>query len=254
MGLQRVRRDWAPDTDNGVCSLLWNAPQKDGWIRFRDRYLRKQMLLFSKSCLTLCNPMDCSTPGSPVLHYLLEFCHAHVHQVDDAIQPSHPLSSPSPALNLSQHQSFPVSQLFTSGGQSIGASASASVLPMNTQVWFPLGLTGLISLQSKGFSKASPPPQYESMSSSVLSLPYGSTETFKHDYWKDDMCAQSSPTLCNPMDYSQPGSSVYGIFQARILEWVAISYSRVSFQPRDQTHIFSVSCIDRQILYHCKKP
>ena len=140
-------------------------------------------------------------------------------------------------------------QLFTSGGPSIGASASASVLPMNTQVWFPLGLTGLISLPSKGFSKASPPPQYESMSSSVLSLPYGSTETFIHDYWKDDVCAQSSPTLCNPMDYSQPGSSVYGIFQARILEWVAISYSRVSFQPRDQTHISSVSCIDRQILY-----
>ena len=54
---------------------------------------------------TLCDPMDCSTPGFPVLHYLLEFAQTHVHQVSDAIQPSHPLSSPSPpALSLSQHQ------------------------------------------------------------------------------------------------------------------------------------------------------
>ena len=55
-------------------------------------------------CLTLCDPMDCSTPGLPVHHQLLEFTQTHVHRVSDAIQPSHPLSSPSPALNLSQHQ------------------------------------------------------------------------------------------------------------------------------------------------------
>ena len=63
------------------------------------------------------------------------------------------LSLSSPAFNLSQHWFFPVSQLFASGGQSIGASKSASVLPMNIQDWFPLGLTGLISLQSKGLSR-----------------------------------------------------------------------------------------------------
>ena len=58
-----------------------------------------------QSCLTLCDPMDCSTPGFPVLHHLSEFAQTYVHWVDDAIQPSHPLSSPSPpALNLSQHQ------------------------------------------------------------------------------------------------------------------------------------------------------
>ena len=66
-------------------------------------------LLFSRSvaqsCPTLCNPMDCSTPGFPVLHCLLEFAQAHVHWVGDTIQPSHPLLSPSPpALSLSQHQ------------------------------------------------------------------------------------------------------------------------------------------------------
>ena len=59
----------------------------------------------AKSCLTLRDPMDCSTPGLPVHHQLLELAQTHVHRVGDAIQPSHPLSSPSPpVLNLSQHQ------------------------------------------------------------------------------------------------------------------------------------------------------
>ena len=58
----------------------------------------------AQSCLTLCDPLNCSTPGLPVHHQLLEFTQTHAHQVGDAIQPSHPLSSPStPALNLSQH-------------------------------------------------------------------------------------------------------------------------------------------------------
>ena len=71
-----------------------------------------------------------------------------------------------------------MSQFFTSGGQSIGASASASVLPMNKQGWFPLGLTGWISLQSKGLSRSSPTPQFKSISSSALSLLYGPSLTF----------------------------------------------------------------------------
>ena len=59
----------------------------------------------AQSCPTLCNPMDCSMPGFPVLHCLLEFAQTHVHWVSDAIQPLHPLSPPSPpALKLSQHQ------------------------------------------------------------------------------------------------------------------------------------------------------
>ena len=62
--------------------------------------------------------------------------------------------------------------------------------------------------------------------------------------------AQSCPTLCNPMDCSSPGSSFYGISQARILEWITISYSRGSSWPRDQTRISCVSCIGRRILYH----
>ena len=91
----------------------------------------------AKSCLTLCNPMDCRVPGSPVLHCLLEFVQIHVHRLGDTIQPSHPLPPPfPPAFNLSFPASgaFPMSQLFTSGSRSTGASASASVFPMNIQL------------------------------------------------------------------------------------------------------------------------
>ena len=86
-------------------------------------------------CPTLCDPMDCSTPGFPVHHQVQELAQTFVHQVGDAIRPSHPLSFPSPpAFNLSQHQGlFLMSWLFASGGQSIGVSASTSVPPMNTQ-------------------------------------------------------------------------------------------------------------------------
>ena len=74
----------------------------------------------AQSCPILCDPMDCGTPGFSVHHQLLEVAQTHVHWVSDAIRPSHPLSSPSPALNLSQHQGFfPVSQFFASGGQTI---------------------------------------------------------------------------------------------------------------------------------------
>ena len=114
----------------------------------------------AQSCPILCDPLNPRTPGLPVHHQLPEFIQTHVHQVGDAIQQSHPLSSPSPpAFDLSQNQgkifprirerSFPLSQLFAWGRQSIGVPASASVLPMNTQDWSPLGWTGWISLQSK---------------------------------------------------------------------------------------------------------
>ena len=85
--------------------------------------------------------------------------------------------------------SFPMSQFFASGGQSTWASASASVLPMNIQDWFPLGLTGLISLRSKGSHESSPAPQFKSINSLELSLLYGPTFTSIHDYWKNHCLA-----------------------------------------------------------------
>ena len=97
--------------------------------------------------------MNCSTPGFPVLCYPLEFAQIHVHWVGDTVQPSHPLL---PLLLLPSVFpsiiAFQMSQLFAAGGESIGVSASTSVLPINTQGWFTLGLTGFIFLQFKGFS------------------------------------------------------------------------------------------------------
>ena len=104
----------------------------------------------SLSHVRLCDPIDCSTPGFPVHHQLLELTQTHVHWAGDAIQPSNPLSAPSlPAFNLSQHQGL--FQLVSSLHQWVSASASA--FPMNIQDWFPLELTGLISLLSKGHSR-----------------------------------------------------------------------------------------------------
>ena len=98
--------------------------------------------------------MDCSTTGSLVLHYLWEFAQTHVHWVNDAIQPSHPVTSFSFCLqSFPASGSFPVNQLFTSGSQSIGTLASASDLLMNIQNWFSLGLAGLMALQFKGLSR-----------------------------------------------------------------------------------------------------
>ena len=108
----------------------------------------------TQSCPTLCNPMNCNTPGLPVHHQLLESTQTHVDRVDDAIQPSHPLSSFSSCpQSFPASGSFPISQLFAGGGQSIGVSASTSVLPMNTQDRSPLGWTGWIFLQSKVLSR-----------------------------------------------------------------------------------------------------
>ena len=88
--------------------------------------------------------------------------------------------------SLLASESFPMSQPFIWGGQSIGVSASASVLPMNTQDWSPLGWTGWISLQSKGLSKeSSPTPQLKSINSSVLSFLHSPTLTSVHDPWKN---------------------------------------------------------------------
>ena len=81
--------------------------------------------------------------------------------------------------------SFQMSQLFASGGQSTGVSASASVLPMNIQDWFPLGWTGWISLQSKDSQESSPTPQFKSINSLVLSFIYSPTLISIHDYWKN---------------------------------------------------------------------
>ena len=157
--------------------------------QFSSVQLLSQVRLFA-------TPMDGSMPGLPVHHQLLEFAQTHVHQVGDAIQPSHPLSTPSPSdFNLSQNQCFfPVSQLFASGSQSIGASVSASALSMSIQGWVPLGLTGLISYCSRDSQESSPAPPFKSISSSALSRLHGLFTQFssfayrEHDLLKFFSC------------------------------------------------------------------
>ena len=98
--------------------------------------------------------MDCSMPGLPVHHQFPEFTQTHGHWVGNTIQPSHPLSSPSPAFNLSQHQGL---FQWVSSSQQVAKvlefQLQPPVLPMNTQDWSPLGWTGWITLQSKGLSR-----------------------------------------------------------------------------------------------------
>ena len=118
-------------------------------------YFYAQFSSVAQSCLTLCKSMYRSMRGFPVHQQLLDLVQTHVHWGSDAIQSSHSMLSPSPpTFCLSQPSgSFQMSQFFASGGQSIGVSASVSVLPVSIQDWFPLRWTGLISLQSKGLSR-----------------------------------------------------------------------------------------------------
>ena len=109
----------------------------------------------SKSCPTVCNPTDCSMPGFPVHHQLPELAQTHVYPVGDAIQPCHPRSPllllPSIFLSIKVFSNESVLSIMWPKDWSL--SASTSVFPVNIQGWFPLGLTGLIFLQSKGLSR-----------------------------------------------------------------------------------------------------
>ena len=134
----------------------------------------------AQSCLTSSDPTDWHTK-LPCPYYLLEFAHTHVHWAGDAIQTSHPLLPlfSSCLQSFPASGSFPMSWLFTSGGQSITASGSALVLQMNIQGWFPLGLTGLISLQSKG-----------------LSRDFSSTTVWKHQFFGTGASLWSNLHIC----------------------------------------------------------
>ena len=144
---------------------------------------------FSRSVMS-----DSSQPRGP--QYARPTCSSPTPSVYSNLSPlswwCHPTISSSVVPFSSCRQSFPasgsfqMSQFFASGGQSIGVSASTSVLPMNIQDWFPLGLTGWISLQSKGLSQEpSLTPQLKNINSSALSFLSSPTLTCIHDYWKN---------------------------------------------------------------------
>ena len=140
----------------------------------------------TQSCLTLCNPMDCSTPGLPVHHQLPEFIQTHVHWVSDAIQPSHPLSSPSflpsifPSIRVFSNESALRSRWpkYWSFSFSISPSNEYSGLISSRMDWLDL-------LAVQGTQEFSPTPQLKNINSSVLSFLYSSTLKSIHDYWKN---------------------------------------------------------------------
>ena len=140
----------------------------------------------TQSCLTLCDPMDCSTPGHPVHHQLPEFTQIHVHWVDDAIQPSHPLSSPSPAFNLSQRQGL---FKWVSSSHQVAKVLEFWLQHLSFQWIFRTNFLkgGLVGspCSPRDSQESSPRPQFKSIHSSVLSFLYSPTLTSTHDYWKN---------------------------------------------------------------------
>ena len=140
--------------------------------------------LVTQSCLALCNSMYCSMPGFLVLQHLPELAQTHVHRVGNAIQPSHPLSSPA-AFYLSQHQGLFLR--VTSSHQ------VAKVLELQLQhqsfQWILrvdfLGLTGLISLSPRDSQESSSTPHFESINSLAFRLLYGPTLTSIYECWKN---------------------------------------------------------------------
>ena len=159
----------------------------------------------AQPCLTLCNLMDCSTPSFPVYHQLPEFTQTHVHWFGDAIQPSHPLLSPSPpTFNLSRHQS-----LFK-WVTSLHHMAKGLEFQLQHQSFQWIFRTDFLEDELVGSpcsprdsQESSPTPQFKSINSSVLSFLYSPTLTSIHDYWrnhsldKTDLCWQSNVSVFN---------------------------------------------------------
>ena len=148
-----------------------------------------------KSCPSLCNPMNHTRLPCPLLSPRVCSNSCQLSQWYYLTISSSATLFSSCLQCFPEAGSFPINWLFLSGGQSIRTSASSSILPMNIQGWFRL--TGLISLLPRDSQESSPPPQFKSINSSVLSLLYGSPLTSVHDYWKNhsfdyiDLCWQS---------------------------------------------------------------
>ena len=167
---------------------FWNKTTEGNVLLFNHKVmpdsLRPHGLQHARALCPSLSPGVCSN-SCP----LYQWCHS---TTSSSVSPFSSCSQPFPASG-----SFPMIWIFASGCQSIGASALASVLPMNIYGWFSFGVTGLISLQPKGLLESSPEPQFKNINSSVLSVLYGPILTSIHRYWKNhsfdyaDYCQQS---------------------------------------------------------------
>ena len=191
MALQKdwqLKGNWDESYLN-VCKTIKLTSGKENSQEYKNiDILLQSVSSVAQSCLIpLCDPMDCSMSGFPVHHQLSELTQAHVHHVSNAIQASHPLSSPSsPAFNLSQHQ-----VLF----QWVGSSnqvAKIFQLQFQHQSFQWIFRTDLLwywlvwsSCSPRDSQESSPKPQFKSINSSVLSFPYSPALTSIYDYWKN---------------------------------------------------------------------
>ena len=167
----------------------------------------------TQSCTTLCDPMNCSTPGlTPTVHQnscpSSWWCHP---SISSSVMP---FSSCPQSLLASE--SFPMTQLFAWGGQSIGVSALASVLPMTTQDWSPLEWTGWISLQSKGFSRV-----------------FSNTTVLKHQFFGAQPSSQSNSHMHTwPLEKTQPWLRQTFVGKVMSLLFNMLSRLVITFLPR----------------------
>ena len=179
---------WKPSEESSAVLHCWEV-----WL--------DSSVQFSHSVVSaLCDPMNRSTPGLPVHHKQLEFTQTHAHRVSDAIQPSHPLSSPSPpALNLSQHQGL---LQWVNSSHEVAKLLEFQLQHQSFQ-WTPrtyLLQDGLVGspCSPRNSQESSPTPQFKSINSSVLSFLHSPTLTSIHDHWKNhrldqtDLCWQSN--------------------------------------------------------------
>ena len=172
----------------GICLEMEPMGHRVGYVlALEDTAKEVQFSSVAQSCPTLCDSMNHSMPGLPVHHKLPEFTQTHAHWVNDAIQPSHPLLSPSPpAPNPSQHHS-----LFqrVSSSHEVAKALDFQLQHQSFQ-WTPrtdLLQDGLVGspCSPRDFQESSPTPQFKSINSSVLSFLDRPTLTSIHDYWKN---------------------------------------------------------------------
>ena len=233
----------------------------------KSGYCTVQFCSVTQSCLTVCDPMDCSTPGLPVHHQLLEFTQTHVHQFGDAIQLSHPLSPlllPSifPSIRVFSNES-----VLCSGGPkywhfslSISPSNKHSGLISFRMDWLDfLAVQGTLKSLLQDHSSKASILQCSAFFIVQLSHPYmtigkimaltrwtfvGKLMSLLFNMLSAAAAAkslQSCPILCDPIDDSTPGSPIPGILQARTLEWAANMLSRlvINFPPRSKHLLIS---------------